>query len=192
MKTLNLNLNFENQKAFPSPEFSSLWNFRSGRKPIGKEILKDEGFSFIRENDQWLVVSSLENPPLSIEIADRFFDALEIDKPSTPPKFEGNKGAPYDSSDLNKFRPNGCLRLDVRGKNGDQYVVDSTLEVVEIIASYLPIKRETSSEKETRLAKNADQLSEMIKTNPEKDELILGKNKKNEFLLTILNRNGVS
>ena len=190
MKELNLNLNFDDSKSFPTPEFSALWNLKSGGKPVGKEILKDEGFSFITVNGEWMVTSSLENPPVSVEIADRFFDALEIRHPKKASTFSGKSGAPYDSSDLNKFAPAGCLRLEVLGKNADQYVVDSCLDVIEIIASYLPMKRETSSEKQERLMENSNQLSEMIKSS-ENDDLVLGKNPKNEFRLVVLNRNGV-
>ena len=108
-----------------------------------------------------------------------------------PTTFAGNKGAPYDSSDLNKFAQSGCLHLEVFGKNAEHFIIDSCLSVVEIIASYLPLKRETAAEKDKRMMENAEQLEGILRKSPEQTEFVLGKNKKNEFRLKVLNRNGL-
>ena len=192
MKRINLNLNFQDGKAFPSVEFSTLWNIKKGNWSGKFNVLKPLGFNFSKENDTWHVVFDGENPPESIEVSDKMFGFFEDDLPAEKPTtFAGNKGAPYDSSDLNKFAPSGCLKLEVRGKNGDNYVIDSCLDVVEIIASYLPMKRESSTEKNERLNTNAKQLGEIISKNQDIDQFVLGKNKKNEFVLKVLNRKGL-
>lgn len=180
-------------KGTPTEKFWHDWNGRNSKK-----ILKNRGWSVYPIESGWEASISKEEFEKyhTTSVIEDWIDISEsasapepkLPKPTT---FAGSKGAPYDSSDLNKLAPSGCLQLVISGKNGDNFVVDSCLSVVEIIASYLPLKRETSDEKNKRLMENAEQLEGILKKNPDQTEFVLGKNKKNEYRLKVLNRNGL-
>ena len=179
----------------PTQDFWHIW--RSG--PRKKKQLKDRGWVVKPDGDNWVASIPVENfdkyhseeigELLNIDGIEKVEEIEEI----LPSTIDGSKGAPYDSSDLNKFQPNGCLGLIVEGKKIDKYSIDSCLDVVEIIDRYLPHKRDDNTKKEERIWKNARQLASMIKEKyPEEKKFQIGENKKYKFIIIVQNYNALN